>query len=121
MRGSSVPTERDSPATFLWKTIPFPHRILENYAAEIDSPVSKDIGVLLSNFQRSLAAVVVGNLIYFALFPVLPPILRHGVSHFGVGKFDWGLLIDFAICAGLYVLFGVLWSEKRRERQNTHS
>jgi len=78
--------------------------------------------MLLSNFQRSLAAVVVGNLIYFALFPVLPPVLRHGITKFGIGKFDWGLLIDFAICTALYILFGVLWSDKKgHSEQKTQS
>jgi hypothetical protein len=76
--------------------------------------------MLLSNFQRSLAAVIVGNLVYFALFPVLPPVLRHGISRFGVGKFDWGLLLDFLICAALYILFNLLWSDRRRERPKTH-
>jgi len=77
---------------------------------------------MLSNFQRSLAAVLVGNLIYFSLFPLLPPALHHAFSDVGVGKFrvsmgkfDWGLLIDFAICTGLYILLGRLWSGKKEE------
>ncbi len=76
--------------------------------------------MLLSNFQRSLAAVVVGNLIYFALFPLLPQVLQHaftgvatGKLHISMGKFDWGLLLDFAICTALYILFGLLWSDKK--------
>jgi len=84
--------------------------------------------MFLSNFQRSLAAVIVGNLIYFSLSPLLPPALHHGFSdvgtgrfHISMGKFDWGLLIDFAICTALYILFGILWSGKKRERQNTPS
>ena len=82
--------------------------------------MSKQLGMLLSNFQRSLAAVVVGNLIYFALFPVLPPVLRHGITRFGIGKFDWGLLIDFAICTALYILLGHFWPEKKQEDPKTH-
>ena len=100
----------------------------KNYAAEIGWAVSKHIGMLLSNFQRSLAAVVVGNLIYFALLPVLPPVMRHGLTRVGighltvaVGKFDFGMLIDFAICAGLFVLFGALWSKKKQEGPKTQS
>ncbi|HVZ17192.1 MAG TPA: hypothetical protein VG897_08755 [Terriglobales bacterium] len=85
--------------------------------------------MLLSNFQRSLAAVVVGNLIYFALFPVLPQVLHHRFSDFTAGKlrismgrFDWGMLLDFVICAALYILFGALWSDKKRQgEQNTPS
>jgi len=79
------------------------------------------VGMLLSNFQRSLAAVVVGNLIYFALFPLLPAVLQHGITRFGIGKFDWGLLIDFAICAALYVLLGHFWPEKKQDDPKTHA
>jgi branched-subunit amino acid transport protein AzlD len=78
--------------------------------------------MLLSNFQRSLAAVIVGNLIYFALFPVLPQVLHHGFSdmtagrfRISMGKFDWGLLLDFLICTALYIVLGMLWSGKRRD------
>jgi len=78
--------------------------------------------MLLSNFQRSLVAVLVGNIIYFSLFPLLPPVLRHGfITHFGVGKFDWGLLVDFAICAGLYIFLGHVWPEKKQDRPKTQS
>ena len=83
--------------------------------------------MLLSNFQRSLAAVVVGNLIYFSLFPILPQSLHHAFSnvglgsyHVSMGKFDWGMLIDFLICAALYILFGALWSEKKQQGSKTH-
>lgn len=97
------------------------HRFLENYAAEIGLPVSKQVRMLLSNFQRSAAAVVIGNLVYFALFPLLPPVLRHGITRFGIGKFDWGLLIDFAICTALYMLIGHFWPEKKQDRGNTEA
>jgi hypothetical protein len=100
---------------------PLFQRISQNYAAESGLAVSKHRGMLLSNFQRSLAAVVVGNLAYFALFPLLPPVLRHGITRFGIGKFDWGLLIDFAICTALYVLFGAIWPEKKPNRPKTQS
>jgi hypothetical protein len=70
----------------------------------------------LSNFQRSLAAVLLGNLIYFALLmPILPPVARHGIS-LSVPRIDLGLVIDFLICAALYVLFGRLMPEKKRAR-----
>ena len=82
--------------------------------------------MLLSNFQRSLAAVIVGNLIYFALSPLLPPVLHHGFSevgtgglHISMGKFDWGLLLDFAVCAVLYIFLGHIWPEKKQGRQKT--
>jgi hypothetical protein len=67
------------------------------------------------NFQRSLAAILLGNLIYFALLmPILPPVARHG------RMIDLGLFIDFAICAALYILFGRLLPEKKRARENPH-
>jgi hypothetical protein len=82
--------------------------------------------MFLSNFQRSLAAVIVGNLIYFSISPLLPPALHHGFSeirtgkiHISMGKFDWGLLLDFAICTTLYIVFNMLWSDKRREGPKT--
>jgi hypothetical protein len=75
----------------------------------------------LSNFQRSLAAVLLGNLIYFALLmPILPPVARHGIS-LKTPQIDLGLIIDFVICAVLYVLFGRLWPEKKRARTNSQS
>jgi hypothetical protein len=85
-------------------------------AADFASAVSKQVGMTLSNFQRSLAAVLLGNLIYFALLmPVLPPVARHAIS-LRTPRIDLGLVIDFVICAGLYVLMGRLMPEKKRAR-----
>ncbi len=70
----------------------------------------------LSNFQRSLAAVLLGNLIYFALLmPILPAVARHGIS-LQTPRIDLGLVIDFVICAILYVVLGRLMPEKKRAR-----
>ena len=69
----------------------------------------------LSNFQRSLAAVLLGNLIYFAIMPILPAAARHGIS-LSAPRIDLGLVIDFVICAALYVLLGRLMPEKKRAR-----
>ena len=102
-------------------------RFLEIYAAESRLAVSKQLGMLLSNFQRSLAAVIVGNLIYFALFPVLPQVLHHRFSDFAAGKlrismgrFDWGMLLDFLICAVLYILLGLVWPAKKQQDPRPH-
>jgi len=66
------------------------------------------------NFQRSLAAVLVGNLIYFALLmPILPSVARHAIS-LNKPQIDLGLVIDFVICSVLYVVFGRIWPEKKR-------
>ncbi len=57
-------------------------------------------------YRKSLASVLVGNLIYFTFQPQLPPVLRH--ERF---KMDWGLAADAAICLavyGLIELVGVL-------------
>lgn len=46
-----------------------------------------------------LLAVLLGNLIYLALRPLLPQLLSHTVF-----RIDAGLLLDLMICAALYVL-----------------
>ena len=86
------------------------------YAAVFLSAVSKQVGMTLSNFQRSLAAVLLGNLIYFAvLMPILPPVARHQIS-LRTPRIDLGLVIDFVVCSVLYVLLGRLMPEKKRAR-----
>jgi hypothetical protein len=46
-----------------------------------------------------LLAILLGNVIYFLAEPFLPDSLTHDLS-----KVDAGLLLDFAICAGIYLL-----------------
>ena len=85
-------------------------------AAVFPRAVSKQVGMSLSNFQRSLAAVLLGNLIYFALLmPILPAVARHGIS-LRTPRIDLGLVIDFVICAAIYVLLGRIMPEKKRAR-----
>jgi hypothetical protein len=56
---------------------------------------------VLSNFLKSLVAVMVGNAIYFlVIMPLLPPAGRHGIA-----RIDLGLMIDFWVCL---VVFGVV-------------
>jgi len=58
----------------------------------------------MRNWLRMLAAILTGNLIYFALLMrVLPPWLRHRPYHI-----DAGLLLDFALCVAIHVLLGKL-------------
>jgi hypothetical protein len=45
-----------------------------------------------------LAAILAGNLVYFALFPLLPVWLKHQPF-----QADVGLALDFLICVGVYV------------------
>lgn len=61
----------------------------------------------MRNFLIALAAVLLGNAIYFAAMPYLPPAARHGEA----ATLDLGLLIDFGICL---VLFGVFHRFARR-------
>ena len=89
------------------------------HAADFRGTVSKEVGMRLSNFQRSLAAVLLGNLIYFALMPVLPPIARLGISMWQP-RVDLGLVIDFVICSVIYVLLGRFVPEKKRAGHNPH-
>ena len=50
------------------------------------------------NFLDALVAVLAGNAIYFLLMPHLPAVARHAFF-----REDWGLLVDFAICAVIFV------------------
>ena len=61
---------------------------------------------MIHNWMRMLLAVMLGNLIYFASQPLLPDSARHSLY-----KFDPGLVLDFAICLGIYLLI--------RERADT--
>lgn len=53
----------------------------------------------IHNWMRMLLAVLLGNLIYFASLPWLP----EGVQH-NLYQFDAGLVLDFGICAVIYIL-----------------
>jgi hypothetical protein len=43
--------------------------------------------------------VLAGNAIYFLLMPHLPEVARHTLF-----QEDWGLLLDFAICAAIFAV-----------------
>ena len=51
------------------------------------------------NFLNALVAVLVGNAIYFLLMPQFPRVMRHSLF-----IEDWGLLVDFVVCAIVFVL-----------------
>ena len=53
----------------------------------------------IHNWMRMLLAILLGNVIYFLAQPILPDSLTHNFY-----KLDAGLLLDFAICAGIYLL-----------------
>ena len=52
----------------------------------------------LNNFLDALVAVLAGNAVYYLLMPHLPPAVRHNLF-----REDWGLLVDFLICALIFV------------------
>lgn len=66
---------------------------------------------LSRNFFISLAAVVLGNAIYFLIMPHLPPAAQHRSLRLLP---DLGLLIDFWICLVLYGLIALLFPPHRR-------
>jgi hypothetical protein len=54
-------------------------------------------------FWRSLAAVVIGNAIYFSTEQFLPPRAQHQIY-----RIDWGLAVDFWICVACYGLIRLI-------------
>jgi hypothetical protein len=58
-----------------------------------------------ANFLHALAAVLVGNALYFLLMPRFPPVARHAPQ-----RLDLGLLVDFCICL---VILGVIKTAAR--------
>jgi len=55
---------------------------------------------IFSGLGESFLAVLLGNIIYFAAAPSLPPSLQHQLF-----RPDLGLLLDFLVCA---VVFGLI-------------
>ena len=52
-----------------------------------------------TNWMKMLLAILLGNVIYLLIAPLLPNALAHDIF-----QLDAGLLFDFGICAGLYFL-----------------
>lgn len=52
----------------------------------------------MRNFLDALLAVLAGNAIYFLLMPHLSRVARHALF-----KEDLGLLLNFVICAAIFV------------------
>jgi len=55
------------------------------------------VSTTMKNLFDALVAVLAGNAIYFLLMPHLPAVARHALF-----REDWGLLVDFIICATLF-------------------
>jgi hypothetical protein len=56
------------------------------------------------NFIDALVAALAGNAIYFLLMPHLPLVARHSLF-----REDWGLLMDFCICAAIFAGLKLTW------------
>ena len=54
---------------------------------------------VLVNFLQALLAIILGNVVYFALLPSLPPAARHRPF-----RPDLGTLLDFGFCLMAYGL-----------------
>jgi energy-converting hydrogenase Eha subunit A len=54
---------------------------------------------VLINFLQALLAIILGNVVYFALVPSLPPVARHHPFHM-----DLGIVLDFSFCLVAYGL-----------------
>jgi hypothetical protein len=66
------------------------------------------------NFLISLAAVVLGNAIYFILMPHLPPSAQHRSYRLLP---DLGLLIDFWFCVACYGIIRLVFRPHVRHSQ----
>jgi hypothetical protein len=60
---------------------------------------------VLINFLQALLAIILGNLVYFALVPSLPPVARHHPLHL-----DLGIVLDFWFCL---VAYGLIRTARR--------
>ena len=62
-------------------------------------PAKKMRPISLRQWAEYLLAILGGNIIYYWLCPRLPAVLQHRTF-----RIDWGLGLDFLICAGVYGL-----------------
>jgi energy-converting hydrogenase Eha subunit A len=60
---------------------------------------------VLMNFLQALLAILLGNVVYFALAPSLPPVARHRPF-----RPDLGTLVDFWFCL---VAYGLIRTARR--------
>jgi len=60
---------------------------------------------VLINFLQALLAIILGNVVYFVLIPLLPPAAHHRPFHM-----DLGLILDFCFCL---VAYGLIRSARR--------
>lgn len=61
--------------------------------------------------REAIAAVLIGNVVYFALLPWLPVWAQH--HRF---QFDWGVGVDFLFCLAIYAFLRALGTSRVRRR-----
>lgn len=68
------------------------------------------------NFLQSLAAVIIGNLIYFVAMPYLPPAAQH------TRLYDLGVVVDFSVCLVVFLLIKMIsgWTQRSEGREQPH-
>jgi energy-converting hydrogenase Eha subunit A len=60
---------------------------------------------VLVNFFQALLAIILGNVVYFALLPSMPPAVRHRPF-----RMDLGTVVDFFFCV---VAYGLIRTARR--------
>jgi energy-converting hydrogenase Eha subunit A len=60
---------------------------------------------VLVNFFQALLAIILGNVVYFALLPSMPPAARHRPF-----RMDLGTVVDFFFCV---VAYGLIRTARR--------
>jgi energy-converting hydrogenase Eha subunit A len=60
---------------------------------------------VLVNFFQALLAIILGNAVYFALLPSMPPAARHRPF-----RMDLGTVVDFFFCV---VAYGLIRTARR--------
>jgi len=58
----------------------------------------------VQRWARALLAVLVGNVVYFAIMPKLPASVQHVPF-----RLDLGLLLDGCLCTLTFVLVSLAW------------
>ena len=61
--------------------------------------------LVLINFLQALLAIILGNVVYFALIRSLPPVARHRPLHV-----DLGIILDFWFCL---VVYGIIRTARK--------
>ncbi len=63
----------------------------------------------MKKFGKALLAVLLGNIVYFAIMPKLPLPARHVPF-----RMDLGLLVDSCLCVLAYLVVNRLWPGSRK-------